>query len=325
MPPAQTLHTSSSSRSIAYLISIQVNTPAGGTWLKTSAAQGQTPDTVDVSVIPSGLAEGIYDGSILFTPTEPGLAPVTVPVTLVVGCVRGGCPAPPPLNSPVILGLVNGASFQNRGAPGAAMTIFGRNLSTTTTQALTYPLPTTLGSTTVTVNGVLAPLYYVSPGQINFQLPSGTTAGTPNVVVTAGSQQGSSAGQPTVITSVAPGLFMDGFRAAALNPDLTVHTAATPQPAGAILAFFITAQGAVSPGVADGTAAPATPLSLVQGVSGAAIGGRAAEVIFAGLAPGYAGLAQINVRIPEGLGPGDHPAFITIDGQPSNAGLVTVR
>jgi adhesin/invasin len=205
------------------------------------------------------------------------------------------------------------------------MTIFGRNLSTTTTQALTYPLPTTLGSTTVTVNGVLAPLYYVSPGQINFQLPSGTTAGTPNVVVTAGSQQGSSAGQPTVITSVAPGLFMDGFRAAALNPDLTVHTAATPQPAGAILAFFITAQGAVSPGVADGTAAPATPLSLVQGVSGAAIGGKAAEVIFAGLAPGYAGLAQINVRIPEGLGPGDHPAFITIDGQPSNAGLVTVR
>jgi adhesin/invasin len=50
------------------------------------------------------------------------------------------------------------------------MTIFGRNLATSTMHALVYPLPTTLGTTMVIVNGAPAPLYYVSPGQINFQM-----------------------------------------------------------------------------------------------------------------------------------------------------------
>ena len=68
------------------------------------------------------------------------------------------------------MGIVNSASFHSSGAPGAAMTIFGRNLATSTMHALVYPLPTTLGTTMVIVNGAPAPLYYVSPGQINFQM-----------------------------------------------------------------------------------------------------------------------------------------------------------
>ena len=138
------------------------------------------------------------------------------------------------------------------------MTIFGRNLSTSTIQALVYPLPTTLGTTMVMVNGAPVPLYYVSPGQINFQMPGNAPLGNARVEVNVGGQQVSPFdAQPVMLTAVDPGLYMNGPRAAALNPDLTPHTAATPQPAGAILAFFITGQGTVNPAIPDGSAAPA--------------------------------------------------------------------
>ena len=206
------------------------------------------------------------------------------------------------------------------------MTIFGRKLSASTMQALVYPLPTMLGATMVIVNGVPAPLYYVSPSQINFQMPGNTSLGNARVEVNVEGQPVSSFdAKPVMLTAVDPGLYMNGPRVAALNPDLTPHTAATPQAAGTILAFFVTGQGAVKPAIPDGSAAPAAPLSMLAGTVQVMIGGQQAEVTFAGLAPGYAGLTQVNVRIPAGLGPGDHPAFVVIDGVPSNAGLVGVR
>jgi len=325
VPSPQTLSAASSSRPVSYQVSTTVSSPPGGSWLKLSAAQGQTPGAVQVSVTPSGLSEGIYSGSVRFQPTESGVNPVFVPVNLVVGCNRGTCAAPP-MESPVILGIVNSASFHTSGAPGATMTIFGRNLSTSAMQALVYPLPTTMGNTMVMVNGAPAPLYYVSPGQINFQMPSNTPLGNARVEVNVGGQQVSSLEvQPVMVTAVDPGMYMNGPRAAALNPDLTPHTAATPQPPGAILAFYITGHGAVKPAVPDGSAAPAAPLSMIEGTTQATIGGLPAEVTFAGLSPGYDGLAQVNIRIPQGLSQGDHPAFIVINGIPSNAGLISLR
>ncbi len=205
------------------------------------------------------------------------------------------------------------------------MTIFGRNLSDTTMQALVFPLPTTLGTTTVNVNGAPAPLYYASAGQINFQMPSNAPLGAALVEVKIGGQQGSADTQPVILTAVDPGLFLNGQRAAALNPDLTPHTAATPQAAGTVLVFFVTGYGTTTPAIPDGSAAPSRPLSMLDGTTEATIGGQAAEVTFAGLAPESAGLAQVNVRIPKGLSPGDHPAVIVINGIPSNAGLISVR
>ncbi len=90
VPPApQNLQATSSSRQIAYAVSIQVSTPPGGTWLKVSPNTGQTIGTVTVTADPAGLAQGIYNGSVLFSPTESGLNSVAVPVTLVVGCGQG--------------------------------------------------------------------------------------------------------------------------------------------------------------------------------------------------------------------------------------------
>ena len=89
--------------------------------------------------------------------------------------------------------------------------------------------------------------------------------------------------------------------------------------------LYLTGEGAVTPPVTDGVAAPSSPLSLVTAPVQVTIGGKAAEVTYQGLAPGFAGLAQLNVIVPSGLTPGDQPVFVTISGIPSNTGLITVR
>ena len=315
--PAQAVSVTSTGRTIAYNISSNVSSPSGGNWLQVGSTHGQTPDTVQVSVNPSGLADGVYQGSVTLAPTEAGLSGVTIPVTLVLGSA---------IQSPVILAVTNAGSFHPSGAPGALMTIFGRSLSDAVYQVPTLPLPQTLGPTSVTVNGVRVPLYYASPTQVNFQMPSGQPVGTPRIIVNNAALKASSPDFPVVLTAVDPGLFvtMDD-RASALNQDLSVHTVATPQPAGAIILLYLTGQGSTTPPVPDGAGAPSSPLSLVDGQVNAVIGGKPADVVFAGLAPGLVGTTQINVRIPQGLDPGDRPVFITINGVPSNAGLITVR
>jgi adhesin/invasin len=314
-PPAQTVFVTSTGRAIGYNVTTSV--AAGGSWLQVGSTQGLTPNSLQVSVNTTALAEAVYQGSIVLTPTEAGLSNIIIPVTLVVG---------PVIQTPVILEVTNAGSFHPSGTPGALMTIFGRALSDAVYQATTLPLPQTLGPTTVTVDGAPVLLYYVSPTQINFQMPSGQGAGTPSVVVTNAALKASSQAFPVILTAVNPGLIVtpDG-RAAALNQDFSPNTAATPQPAGAIILVYLTGQGPTTPPVPDGVAAPSSPLSVVNGRVAAQIGGKPAEVLFAGLAPGFVGDTQVNVRIPEGLAPGDQPVFITINDVPSNAGLISVR
>jgi adhesin/invasin len=325
-PAAQMLHATSTSRTIGYFVSTKVSTPSGGTWLQISTTQGQTPGTVTVTANPENLSNGVYDGSVLFTPTDNTANSVTVPVTLIVGCGQGGCQL-----QPTILALVNGASFQPGGAPRAIETIFGTNLSDAVYLASSYPLPTQLGPTSVTVNGMAAPLFYASPTQINFQMPGSVPTSTIQVMVnnqaTVSSRALRASQQDTpVLTVVHPGLFVTpDKRAAALNGDLSPHTAATPIPAGGYVILFLTGEGSVTPAVPDGTPAPANPLSIIDTPAQVNIGGASAQVTYQGLAPGYAGLAQINAIVPSGLTPGDQPVFITINGVPSNSGVITVK
>ncbi len=324
LPPApQMLQATSSSRQIAYAVSIQVSTPPAGTWLKASPGTGQTVGTVAVTADPTGLSPGIYDGSVLFTPTESGVNSVAVPVTLVVGCGQGGC-----IMQSIILAVVNGASFHPTGAPGAIMTIFGANFSDAVYDSSgTFPLPTVLGRTSVSVDGVPAPLYYVSPTQINFQMPSTALPPGGNVVVNNGAPGvRASSSHATPLDSVDPGLFeTSGGRASALNGDLSTHTPATPIPAGGYVILYLTGQGAVTPAVADGAAAPALPLSIINASVTVTIGTKDAVVTYKGLAPGFAGLAQVNVIVPAGLPPGDQPVVVTLNGNTSNPGLITVK
>ncbi len=99
--------------------------------------------------------------------------------------------------------------------------------------------------------------------------------------------------------SVDPGIFVTpDKRASALNGDLSLHTPATPIPAGGYVILYMTGQGAVTPAVVDGTAAPSEPLSIINASVTVTIGTKNAEVAYKGLAPGFAGLAQLNVIVP---------------------------
>ena len=89
--------------------------------------------------------------------------------------------------------------------------------------------------------------------------------------------------------------------------------------------LYLTGQDAVTPAVVDGTAAPTAPLSIINGPVTVTIRSKNAEVMYKGLAPGFAGLAQLNVVVPAGLPPGDQPVFVSMDGYSSNVGLITVK
>jgi adhesin/invasin len=265
------------------------------------------------------LQPGIFSGIVTFTPDNTTINPVSVPVTMVVGCGTSGCAAP----APGVAAVTNAASFHVGASPTAAQTLFGSFLATSTQTAATYPLPTSLVGTSVLVNGIVAPLYYVSPSQINFQMPSATGTGSAQVQVT---RNGQSSSLTSSVTSLQPGLYVyENLRAKALNQDLTLHTPQTPIPAGSYVILYLTGMGSTTPPVADGQPAPANPLAILNGRVQVTVGGLPANVSFAGLAPGFAGLVQVNAQIPAGFAPGDEPVFVSINGVASNTGLITVK
>ncbi len=205
-------------------------------------------------------------------------------------------------------GIVNAASNAPGGAPispGEFVTIFGSNLAAQTMQA-GAPYPMTLGGVTVTVNNVAAPLYLVSKNQISFLVPymvSGTTA---SVVVKNSTGTSNTVSVPLAPTS--PGIYSVDYSGAGagviLHADYSVVNAASPAKQGETVLVYLTGLGAVTPGVADGIAAPSTPLSTVNLNSQqltVLMDGKTAAVQFAGLAPGFPGLYQLNVTIPNGL------------------------
>jgi uncharacterized protein (TIGR03437 family) len=211
-------------------------------------------------------------------------------------------------------GMVNGASFTQNVAPGSLMSIFGTSLATQTVSASSVPLPTSLAGVSVTFNGVRAPLYFVSPSQLNVQVPFEMVPGFANVTVTVNGQTDS---QSVQVASVAPGIFTDGRR-------VVQFPSGNP---GDILILYITGQGAVSPSVPTGNG-PAAGSSVdqlprpLQRV-GLTIGGVNAPILFAGVPTGLVGVIQVNFQVPQ-VSPGDQPVVVTVGGQVSTSATFTV-
>jgi len=164
-------------------------------------------------------------------------------------------------SDPVVIAVVNAASFTAGAAPGSMQTIFGNNLASATATATESPLPITLGGISVGVAGRQVPLLYVSPTQINFQLPPEASPGRVELVVSRGATSIASA--PLLIDPTAPGIFLqianDPTQAAALNSDYTLNLPSRPAPAGGYILMFLTGIGAVTPSIAAGQVAPLSP------------------------------------------------------------------
>jgi len=224
---------------------------------------------------------------------------------------------------PSIAAVTNAASYSASAiAPGALITLFGSALAPDTAATPGTPLPLSLADVAVTVNGVPAPVLYVSEHQINAQLPYGIPPGPATIVVRV--TGGLSPPFPITVQTAAPGVFMSPQgQAAMLNANGSVNTPASPADVGTIASLFFTGQGPVDQPEDDGDAPDVGTAVSATLPASATVGGIPAEVHFVGLAPLYPGLAQMNLRIPP-LASGTYPVVIKIGDVASNAPRLTV-
>jgi uncharacterized protein (TIGR03437 family) len=204
--------------------------------------------------------------------------------------------------------------------------MFGLNLALQTAKASAFPLPLTLGGASMTINGVSAPLFYASASQINFFVPY-ELAGETTATILVSTAAGVAAVTGVPITPESPGVFLTDASgdAAVTHLNGQAVNAAAPAAGGEIVQIFATGLGPVSHTPDDDAAAPTNPLAMDQITPQVIIGGVDAQVLFAGLAPGFAGLNQINVVVPKGLPSG--PTKLTISAGPlfSNTAVIQLR
>ena len=208
-------------------------------------------------------------------------------------------------------GVVNSATYSADGlAPNAIASIFGTGLSYTTTAVasdniINNMLPTELASVRVYVNYQGAPLYYVSPTQINFLIPSSILSGEMDLFV---ARQGT-AGPHVKITvhDAGPGLFQwEPGMIASTHADGSIITSDHPAKAGEVVVLYGTGLGRTDPEVISGqismVPAEIQQLSELQVmVAGAVL--DSTSVQYAGVTPGSPGLYQVNLRLPAQLPP----------------------
>ena len=201
-------------------------------------------------------------------------------------------------------GVANAASYQQVFAPGMLLYVAGTELSPVTAIAGAVPFLGFMGDVSATINDLDAPLYYVSPTQLDIQVPYEVEAGPATLSVTS---LGQSASFRFMVGAAAPGIF------AATDGTLVPSNGAGR---GAILPLFLTGQGAVSPSIATGAAPSAsTPLTQLPAPVlpvGVTIGGVSAPLQFVGIPPGLVGVTQINFQIPQNAPLGPQPVVVTV-------------
>jgi len=212
-------------------------------------------------------------------------------------------------------GVVNAASnspFTAQISPGEVISLYGTGFTAITQpQTASVPFPSILGGVQVMINGAAAPVYFVSPTQISAVVPY-TTPSDGSLATIQVISNGTPSNKVQAYTGLtSPGVFTVppgglGY-GAILHADYSLVSASSPAKMGETVQLFLTGLGAVSPAVTAGTAAPsaqpfATVVVPVDVFIDDANGNFAqASVGYQGLAPGLAGLYQVNFTVPNGL------------------------
>jgi uncharacterized protein (TIGR03437 family) len=284
-------------------------TESGSNWLSAGGPAAIISATAD----PSDLAPGVYKGSLTISSNAIN-ATLTIPVELEI------VPQSPPLA--YYRGTVNAATFSadDPVAQGGIMALFGEQLAYDGPKpAPSVPLDTKLGNTRVLVNGVPAPLYYSSYGQVNFQMPFETPVGQAVVRVERGGQTGNavavqvSSGGPRTLLFGEYGVIQNFSRGNSLPMPPTPGVPSLRARPGDILVIYAFGLGATSPAVPSGAAGPTTePLARLTESVRVYFGSHmiftepvSATPDYAGLAPTLVGVYQVNVKIPENAPRGD--------------------
>ena len=257
-----------------------------------------------------------------------GLKNLAVPASVAFaasGVDSGGTPWTQQLSIPftgpqvplTVAGITNGASFQQVYAPGMILSVFGTQLGNFAQSFGTVPLPQYLAGFEAEVNGVPAPLYYVSPTQVNLQIPYETQPGPATLTV----------GNPYVnvdyrfqIAATAPGIFTSADGALVPFPTASQNQTIT---------LYVTGDGLVSPSLSTGTApAAGTPTSRLPKPRVAVtvtVGGVPATTTFVGIPTGYVGVTQINFTVPSGVPAGVQPVVVTVGNASSAPAKLTIQ
>lgn len=231
------------------------------------------------------------------------------------------------------LAVVSAASYKGDALAAEQIGVaFGSNLASTTLIANSLPLPTELGGTSVKVRDSqnverLSPLFFVSPNQINFQIPAGMANGAATFTVVKNNVAMATGNVP--ISSVAPGLFSADASGRGLASAQALRVKANNAQSYEPVGRFDAQQGKFVPVPIDLGPATDQVFLILYGTGfrnrsdlskvSATIGGVNAEVSFAGAQGGFAGLDQLNLRIPRTLPGGEFDIVLTVDGKPSNA------
>jgi len=313
-PPAQTVSLVNTGAGLLNWAAT-VTTTSGGNWLIVSPLSGAAPSTLTVSIDTSRVGAGKFTGSI--TLKASGAPDVTIPVEYSTG-------------TPKIIpnGVVNAAHLASAGlSPGGLITIFGSNLANAPKPALPIPyLPDELGGTSVQIGTFKAKLLYVSPTQINAQVPVELTSESAQVKVLVNNLETDAV--TLKVLPYDPGLFTaDGDPAglvAGLNPDLTPITVASPAKRGTIIMLFGTGWGPVIPAVASGQFA-GTMVQTVQKPD-VQLSGWSIPVVYSGLSPGFVGVYMVQFQIPADAPTGDAvPVVLGIGGRGTNYAKIAIR
>lgn len=219
--------------------------------------------------------------------------------------------------------VVNGASFDGCLAPGSLLSLFRRPLAGGEEVASGFPLPEQLAGARLELGGRPLPLLYAGLGQLNAQLPYEAPSGRLELeLVLPG---GGRVPAPVEVRPAAPGIFLrDPVRCVAFRSDGTLVDEKTPAAPGGVVTVFLTGVGPASPPVATGAPAPAEPLALVRAPAVFRVGGLEARLLFFGLTPYTAGVAQANLELPPTLAAGEHEITAVVGGVPSNGCRIPV-
>jgi uncharacterized protein (TIGR03437 family) len=283
-------------------------------------------ETIAVSFVPN--AAGNFTGTLSIASNDPARSVVNVRLSGTAG------------GNTLSLSNVSAASFSGTTlASEAIVAAFGQSLATRLEVATSLPLPTSLAGTVVRVRDSAgtqrdAPLFFVSPTQVNYQIPAGTENGAAIVTIISG--DGSVSSGSVTIAAVAPGLFAANAngQGVAAAVALRVKTDGT-QNFEPIARFDSTQNRFVSTPIDLGPEGEQVFLiifgtgvrfrSNLTAVS-VKLGGADCEVLFAGSQGGFAGLDQINARIPRSLiGRGEIDLVVTVDGRMTNIVRANVR
>jgi uncharacterized protein (TIGR03437 family) len=316
-PASQPIQVNSSTAGITW----NATAVSTGGWLDVSPRTGTTPGTVNVSVNAVGLSPGTYTGTVSVTSPSASNSPQNVNVTLNVST-----PVIPQVRS-----IVNAASLAPSVAvPGLIATIFGADLGPATpVSAQVTPqgfIDTTLGGVRVLFDGIPAPILYASATQVNVVVPY-EIAGRFSTRMRVEARNQNSPDVELRVADTAPGVFTTSGsgsgQGAVLNQNGTVNGAGNPEQRGNVIVIYATGHGQTTPQGTTGRVMPSNDLRRVVAPVVVRIGGREAEVFYAGSAPGLvSGALQINARIPADAATGSNvPVEVQIGNAVSQTGV----